>query len=142
MTQNMMTGRIKFDRPIDSKKHYISLGGFAVSLKAFEEPIGFDFESYEGGIDTEDPTILNFVLRGLDIAAFPDSKYLLTHLDDIEAFKEFFIYLGEEGEEEEIIPLYVKELGISFNAGANKRDFSTSFCERIPLSFDVETPKN
>lgn len=135
MTMNLMAGTIKFDRPIDVKKHYISLGGFSVTLKNFSEPIEFDFESFEGAKDADDPSLLQFLLRGLDIDCFPESIELLTHVNDIESFEEFFVYTGESSEDEEIIPVAINELSISFNAGDNDRDFGKKFIEQIPIKY-------
>lgn len=135
MTNNMTAGRLVFDRPIDSNKHYISPGGFEVKVKGLEQPVGFDFELFEGSIVKDDngnnSNMLDFVLRGLDFDSFPDSKVLLSNLENIESFTEFFVYTGEDEEDDIIIPLYVEALNMSLNAGDNERDFDNHFCERI-----------
>lgn len=135
MTNNMMVGRLVFDRTIDSNKHYISLGGFEVKVKGLEQPVGFDFESFEGSIVKDgkgkNSNLLDFVLKGLDFDSFPESKVLLPNLENIECFTEFFVYTGEDEEDDIIIPLYVEALNISLNAGKNERDFDDHFCERI-----------
>ena len=132
-----MSATIKFDRPI-TPEHFISVGGFSVRIKGFEEPIVFDFESQEAGKAFEDDSVWEVWLRGLDfeyiessndfdLASEEDYYTLLSnHLNEISSFHEFYVYTGEYGDAE-IIPLAVTELSIDFDG--NLRNFDQEFLE-------------
>lgn len=111
-----MYGTITMDRPIDSDKHYISLGGF--EFRCDDVPIQFDFFDYSGGVDTKDPRKLNFELRNLDLSAFPGAKVLLQKdtLKNIEEIIEFFVYTGEAGDPE-IFFEKIDDIGFSLDIG-------------------------
>lgn len=103
-----MYGLIKFDRPIVRDMHIISVGGFEM---AFDngKTVRFDFLSFNGHIESDDPGVLNFELGGLDVDAFPDSEFLKTFAGRVTAIEEFYIYTGE-AEDPEINPVELKAL--------------------------------
>lgn len=87
---------IKFDRPIDKEKHYISPGGYI--FKSSGKTYHFDFLTYEGTIDEKDPTVLHTDVYHLD----EDYSNKLDDFDsaELEEIEEFFIYTGEENDPE------------------------------------------
>lgn len=96
---------IKFDRKIDSNKHYISPGGHSFKCKG--KTYSFDFMDYVGNVDKDDPTILHAEVDHLDKDYSTDlSKF---NSKKIEAIEEFYIYTGEE-EDPEINPVEVLSL--------------------------------
>lgn len=130
-----MEGSIMFDRPIILNKHIIEPYILSVNFKE-KKTIKFDFEKYESKVNDENPYLLDFSMQILDTMAFPDSKYLLTHLEEITSFNEFFIAIGEEKGNEEIVPLSIESLCFKFNNGNNIREFDKHFKEKIPLDFN------
>ena len=136
MTKDLMTGTIKFDRPFDMKKHKVRPYILCVKLKGMKEAISFDFEEYETEIDKDNENLLHFSMSVLDFCNYPESKYLLTHLDNIESFQRFFILIEDENGMEEIVPLNIESLCISFNDNKNVRAFNKHFVEQIPLDFN------
>lgn len=105
ITQMVMD--IKFDRPIDTDKHYISPGGyvFVSEGKVYQ----FDFMDYEGSVNKDDPTILHAEVYTLDRNYSDDlSKF---NSDGLEKIEDFYIYTGE-GDDPEINPVKVLSLSI------------------------------
>lgn len=90
---------IKMDRPIDKDRHYISPGGYEVKT-ADGTSIQFDFNESYGGINKEDPTVVDFELRDEDTDCFPMMKDLLRLLPSVTELVECYIYTGEDGEPE------------------------------------------
>lgn len=75
------------NRPLTENEGYPSIGGFEVLLNT-GETIAFDFtDSYL----TADGPVMNWELRNLDIAAFPESIKLRKHLADIVKIKECYV---------------------------------------------------
>ena len=103
-----MYGLIKFDRPIIRGTHIISIGGFEMTFNN-GKTVQFDFLSFNGHIESDDPCVLNFELGGLDVDAFPDSEFLKTFTGKVTAIKEFYVYTGETGDPE-INPVELKAL--------------------------------
>ena len=103
-----MYGLIKLDRPIIRDKHIISIGGFEM---AFDngKTVRFDFLDFNGHIESDDPSVLNFELSCLDVDAFPDSEFLKTFAGRVTSIKEFYVYTGE-AEDPEINPIELKAL--------------------------------
>ena len=115
-----MYGLIKFDRPIIGcckrrlrryyfrGEHVISIGGFEMTFDN-GKTVRFDFLDFNGHIESDDPSVLNFELHGLDVDAFPDSEFLKTFAGKVTAIKEFYVYTGE-AEDPEINPIELKAL--------------------------------
>ena len=103
-----MYGLIKFDRPIIHDKHAISIGGFEMTFDN-GKTVRFDFSEFNGHIESDDPSVLNFELIGLDVDAFPDSEFLKTFAGKVTSIKEFYVYTGE-AEDHEINPIELKAL--------------------------------
>ena len=115
-----MYGLIKFDRPIIGcckrrfrryyfrGEHVISIGGFEMTFDN-GKTVRFDFLDFNGHIESDDPSVLNFELHGLDVDAFPDSEFLKTFAGKVTAIKEFYVYTGE-AEDPEINPIKLKAL--------------------------------
>lgn len=61
--------------------------------------VQFDFEEYEGGIDDEDPCVLNCVQKNPDFDSFEGLETVTKHmLKNVTKIVEWYIYTGEEGE--------------------------------------------
>lgn len=86
--------KIKMDREINPKYHYISPGGYAVKLKN-NSVIQFNFLDYAGNINQYNRTILKCKLSHPDVSAFPDMRALCQNMLNIVAIDNFFIYTGE-----------------------------------------------
>ncbi len=91
-----MSMKLKFDRPIEKEKHYISPGGYA--FRSGGKTYRFDFLNYEGNIDQEDPSILYAEVHHLDKNYSDDMSDF--NADALEAIEEFFVYTGEYGDPE------------------------------------------
>lgn len=107
-----MFAQIKLDREIDKDKHYISPGGYEMTFTTrFGQSIdvNFDFLTYEGVIDKDDPTVLHCEMDGLDVESFPDSTFLEKLEATVTEIKEFYVYTGEDNEPE-INPVELLEL--------------------------------
>ncbi len=120
---------IKFDRPIDKEKHYISPGGYTMTFR--DRTFRFDFEGYEGYIDEEDKSILHFKQINPDYDVFGESDYegvlglneiTSDDLKNLTAIDEFFIYTGES-DEAEINPVKFLEFAFEdFGTASEVRD--------------------
>lgn len=86
--------KLKMDRAVEQNKHYISPGGYEVTMNDGSK-ISFDFLTSQLQIDDIDPSIATIILSGLDTAEFPDAVKLYEHCDDIKKLSECFIYTGE-----------------------------------------------
>lgn len=92
----ILNARFKFNRPINKETDCITIGGFAVT--AGGEQYQFDFETYYGYVDKEDPTILRYEGRNLDTDTFPESKTLQDYaLGKIETLNECSIDTEDDG---------------------------------------------
>lgn len=98
---------IKFDRPIDTDKHYLSPGGYGFKCKG--KIYSFDFLDYVGNVDTEDPTVLHAEVYHLDKSYSDDLS--MFNSEKIEEIEEFNIYTGEY-DDPEIMPLKILSLTI------------------------------
>ena len=99
---------VEFDRPIEGDKHYISLGGFEMTMKG--KSVQFDFEEYRGSINKENPRILETEHKNPDYSCFKDLDIITSDmLHNVEKIEEFFVYTGEN-DEPEINPVRIKEL--------------------------------
>lgn len=110
-----MYARIKFDRNIDPEKHYITPGGYEVVLED-GALVQFDFMDYEANIDPDDRTVLHCYMRNLDTVSFPGADKLLKGDCVIKKFEDFYIYTGED-DEEEINPVELIDVSIMDNDG-------------------------
>lgn len=90
---------VKFDRPVDKDKHYISPGGYEVKTSG-GETINFDFEHGFGAVRMDDPTIMDFEFRDADTFTFPAMEKLLQVLPEVTQMTECYIYTGEQDEPE------------------------------------------
>lgn len=59
---------VKFDRPIDKERDFISPGGYEIELKD-GRTTRFDFLDYKGYIDQDDPSILHIIHSDLSLRA-------------------------------------------------------------------------
>lgn len=124
---------IKMDRPYESGKHYLDVGGFEVV--AGGKNYSFDFKDSELYVRDGDPSIIDWYLRNEDKGEFPETEELRKHLHEITEIVEAFVYTGEKGEPE----IHPKEL-LSFritDSGAGKRTSfpkSTKNVKCIPYS--------
>lgn len=99
-----MYAKIKFDREIDVEKHYISLGGYEMTFVDDHglnpKTSGFDFFTFTGTIDEEDPTVLHCDMYELDVDTFPRASFLEHFSGNITKINEFYIYTGEDDDPE------------------------------------------
>lgn len=103
-----METRIKFNRPINKDTDYISIGSY--EMKMAGKIISFDFENYEGYIDSDDPCILNTLQKNPDYEDFPDLDEVTEEmLSNVEEIIEFNIYTGESGEND-IVPVSIEKI--------------------------------
>lgn len=90
---------VKFDRPVDEDKHFISPGGYEVKTSS-GMTIGFDFGETIGNIRKDDPTIVDFELRYEDKESFSDMEKLLHSLPEVTQLTECYIFTGEHDDPE------------------------------------------
>ena len=82
----MLKAKFRSNRPIDTTKDFICIGGFAAT--AAGKQYQFDFMTYYGNVDKKDPTILDYEGEGLDTEVFSDSAELVKYAEDIESLDE------------------------------------------------------
>ena len=89
------------DRPIIRNVHYISPGGYNITLSDGKS-IEFDFLESIGQVRNNDPKCIDFELRHLDTDCFPGSMIIdnIGTLNKIADIEEVFVYTGEKGEPE------------------------------------------
>ena len=89
--------QVKFNRPIDEDKEYVTAGGFEMVMNG--KAIGFDFEEQEMYIDTHNPCIVTFALRKPLFSEFEEfNDITINDLENIKAINECYIFTGEPGE--------------------------------------------
>lgn len=93
--------RLKMDRPISENDHYISPGGYELCSMDGEN-ISFDFMSYVGKVDQENPDELYCEIKKLDLDSFPDALASLTKdfIDKLGKIAECYVYTGENENQE------------------------------------------
>ena len=106
-----MYADIKFNRPINAEKDYISPGGY--EIKTNGKTVQFDFEDYEGSVSKEDARVLSSMQKNPDFASFDDLKSLTEDdLRNISEFVEFYVYTGED-DESDLEPVEI--INVSFS---------------------------
>ena len=97
--------------------------------------VTFDFEDYEGMIDTEDPRFLHVMQKNPDYAVFHDLENITEEdLKNVEGITEFYIYTGEL-DDPEIIPVEVTALTFRiFPRDGDVVDVDVTSC--IPYRFE------
>lgn len=105
-----ISANVLFDSFIDREKHYFSPGGFEIVSKTGEH-LQFDFMCSSGKIDTENRRIMHMSMWELDTESFSEAEHKLEDfLKNLHQFNEFFIYTGEEGEDELMYPVKVYDV--------------------------------
>lgn len=128
---------VKFNRPIDKDKDFISPGGYELKMKdedGTEKSIAFDFDDYEGGVDDNDPKVINCMQKNPDYSEFPElntvTEYMLHNVTEV---VEWFIYTGEPGETENpLVPVEVIEAEFEIINDSTRRDIT-------PISIPITT---
>lgn len=106
-----MYADIKFNRPINAEKDYISPGGY--EIKTNGKTVQFDFEDYEGSVSKEDARILSSMQKNPDFASFDDLKSLTEDdLRNISEIVDFYVYTGED-DESDLEPVEI--INVSFS---------------------------
>lgn len=82
----ILKAKFRFNRPIDTTKDFICIGGFVAT--AAGKQYQFDFMTYYGNVDKKDPTILDYEGEDLDTEVFSDSAELVKYAEDIESLDE------------------------------------------------------
>lgn len=102
---------VKFNRPYDSENMYVSPGGYCVNGKEFD--FINTYCDYEDGCN-----VVDFEVAGFDFEYAVENNGVPTMEDFVKNnWSEFFIYTGELGEDEEVNPISVENLKISFSNG-------------------------
>ena len=106
-----MCADIKFNRPINAEKDYISPGGY--EIKTNGKTVQFDFEDYEGSVSKEDARVLSSLQKNPDFASFDDLKSLTEDdLRNISEIVDFYVYTGED-DESDLEPVEI--INVSFS---------------------------
>ena len=109
---------IRFNRPIDEDKDYISAGGYEIVVQdndGNDKTIQFDFYDFEGSIDEENPCVLNVMQKDPDYETFPDLVILTREmLENIIQVNEWYIGLDYDDEGEELIPEEITDVCFVF----------------------------
>lgn len=134
---------IKFNRPINKDEDYISPGGYELKMQDEDGSIvtvQFDFDDFEGGINKDDPTILDAMQKNPSYSEFPDldtvTQYMLEHVVEV---VEWFIYTGEPDEQGDnpLTPVEIVDPVFELiNDGTGKEIFT-----KIPINVKI-TPEN
>ena len=105
----------EFDRAVDPEKHYLSPGGYGVTIKDHDS-ILFDFIYHVGSVNDENDHLVDFIVSCLDdnFENDEDEEYLENHIQDITGFVEFFMFTGEY-DDPEINFVGIKNLTIEAN---------------------------
>lgn len=131
--------RIKFNRPVDFKDDFVSPGGYELTMvdeDGMERDVQFDFEDYEGNISVRDPQVVCCMQKNPDFDSFEGldtvTEYMLRHVTGV---KEWFVYTGEPGEQEEpLIPIGVDSAEFEIITDSTGRDIPRM---RIPITVRI-----
>lgn len=116
---------ILFDRPMNQYHNIPSPGGYEVKT-ADGNTYGFDFNESAGGISSENPRVVEWLLRDEDLTTFPEIQELRTKLPSIREITE--CYLDMEGLEipNDDYPLAQKILTFEFESTVKPTDDTSS----------------
>ena len=132
-----MCANIQFNREVDPDKgDYVCPGGYEMVMNG--KTYTFDFCDYEGGRKPSCPSIVEFVQKNPDYDTFEDLENITEDdLKHVEEIKEFYVYLGEDGESEGLEP--VKVTGLWFEVIPMTGKIYTIECKKvIPYVFQKE----
>lgn len=68
---------VRFDRPVDPARDSVSPGGYELRMRGedgAERAVAFDFETFTGCIDEDDPCVVHCMQRIPDFAAFEGAR--------------------------------------------------------------------
>ena len=116
---------ILFDRPMNQYNNIPSPGGYEVKT-ADGNIYGFDFNESEGSISSENPRVVEWLLRDEDLTSFPEIQKLRTKLPSIREITE--CYLDMEGLEipSDDYPIAQKILTFEFESTIKPTDDTSS----------------
>lgn len=108
MNNCTMELHVKFNRPVDKQKDYLSPGGYEMILNG--KPIQFDFMTSYGNLSKTELDVCVFELEEPDIVSFPDFALITPNdIREVSDIIECFVYTGEDEEHnlevEEIIKI-------------------------------------
>lgn len=134
---------IRFNRPVDKDRDYISPGGYEVTMQCedgTEKSVQFDFEESQGGVSGKDPCVVEMMQKNPDLEAFEDlltvTEYMLRHITSVE---EWYIYTGEPDEQEggPLIPVEIINPEIELISDYNAKGFDPE-TSRIPITVPID----
>lgn len=89
--------RMRFNREVDKQEDYISPGGYEMVMNG--RMVQFDFCSSYAEVCQYNPAMVNFVLKNIDVAAFPDfANVTEDDLKNISSITDCYVYTGEDKE--------------------------------------------
>lgn len=119
--------KLQMDREVDPDIHYICPGGYEVNGKHF------DFSMMQGGRVKGDATQVEFWLSDYDDTLGEDESTVVTDKDIEKGFDEFYIYTGEDNEEE-IAPLKVMEIVFEYYDKAKDKFYDVAASKDVLCS--------
>lgn len=129
---------IRFNRPIVKDKDYFSPGGYELEMEkesGERVSISFDFEDFEGGVSTDDPTIVESMQKNPDYREYEElnqvTPYMLRHITKC---MEWFIYTGEACENEDFHPVEIINPTILLISDSEGNDLGG---EEIPITVPI-----
>lgn len=130
---------IRFNRPIDEDKDYISAGGYEIVVQdndGNDKTIQFDFYDFEGSIDEENPCVFNVMQKDPDYETFPDLDILTKEmLENIIQVNEWYIGLDYDDEGEELIPEEITDVCFVFPYDDREEIYmDEALCESIEIT--------
>jgi hypothetical protein len=107
--------RLKMQKPVDVAKCFVSLDGFEVIVGKEGKKESFDFEVMAGGVDKEDPTVIEWDMRGeYDPTTDEEDSNLKEYVSQITAISKLHLYIDEsiyENQPVEIEKFWLEDSG-------------------------------
>lgn len=119
-----MRARVKFTRPINPEEDDIIIGGYCIQFNDGKD-LEFDFCHYEGTVDENDPTILQWCQEDPDIEEFPDIKKF-SYDDFVKSFAQFdeFTIEADTSLKNRIAPIEVLDVEFTFINGKQEKIYT------------------
>lgn len=133
-----MTASVKFNKPINKDKIFISPGSY--EFIAGDKRMRFDFEDFSGTISKDDPTIVEIYHRHPDFGSFPEAESIDPDaMKNVTAIEEFYINLCPNGSD---IDTDLRPVGLTdcslYDTDDNEYVIDPSVLSKARMTYDYD----
>lgn len=133
-----MTASIKFNKPINKDKIFISPGSY--EFVAGNKHVRFDFEDFSGTISKDDPTILEIYHKNPDFDSFPEAENINPDImKNVTAIEEFYINLcpNKDNIDADLKPVNLIDCSL-YDTDDNEYVINPSVLDKARVTYDYD----